>query len=129
MTAATWRVKLELPAENRYLHIVRLTAAGAAAEAGLDAAEVEDVKIAVDELCSLAIDGLAASTSPAPHDLIIEFVATEDGLSVEATLPAGDEPEIDELGRAILDATVDMIEFDREALGGGFRLTKSHHGP
>lgn len=123
MTAPTWRVKLDLPAENRYLHIVRLTAAGAAAEAGLDAAEVEDVKIAVDELCSLAIDAAVSS-----DHLAIEFAAVDGGLLVEATLPAGDVPEIDELGRAILDATVDTIEFDREALGGGFRLLKSHHG-
>ena len=91
--------------------------------AGLDAAEVEDVKIAVDELCSLAI-GTAAATD----QLVIEFAATADGLRVEATLPDGEEPEIDELGRAILDATVDAIEFDPDALGGGFRLTKHRRG-
>lgn len=123
MTAPTWRVKLELPAENRYLHIVRLTAAGAAVEAGLDAAEVEDVKIAVDELCSLALAATSSAT-----DLLIEFATVDGGLVVEARLPAGDELEIDDLGRAILDATVDSIDFDREVLGGGFRLTKSHHG-
>lgn len=123
MTSANWRVKLALPAENRYLHIVRLTAAGSAAEAGLDAAEIEDVKIAVDELCSVAIDAAAADA-----ELILEFQAVESGLMVEATIPADREPAIDELGQAILDATIDAIEFDHSVLGGGFRVTKSRRG-
>jgi len=124
MTAARWRVRLELPADNRYLHIVRLTAAGAAVEAGLNADEIEDVKIAVDELCSVAID--AASS---PGELVLEFLAVDAGLVVQAVIAADREPEIDELGRAILEATVDAVEFDHAALGGGFRVTKSHRGP
>lgn len=123
MTAANWRVELKLPAQTRYLHIVRLTAAGAAAEAGLDAAEVEDVKIAVDELCSVAIDAAGADA-----ELTLEFRATDGGLVVEATIPSQREPTVDELGQAIVDATVDTIEFDHATLGGGFRVTKSHRG-
>lgn len=123
MTAANWRVKLALPAENRYLHIVRLTAAGAAAEAGLDAAEIEDVKIAVDELCSVAFDAAEADA-----ELTLEFLAVDGGLMVEAAIPSPREPAVDELGQAILDATVDAIEFDHATLGGGFRVTKSHSG-
>ena len=122
MDTAHWRMQLELPAENRYLHVVRLTAAGAAAEAGLDAAEIEDVKIAVDELCSVAIE------AGSPGRLALEFRAVDGGLVVEASVPADHAPEIDELGRAILEATVDEIEFDHAALGGGFRVTKSHRG-
>lgn len=123
MTASNWRVSLALPAENRYLHIVRLTAAGAAAEAGLDAAEIEDVKIAVDELCSVAIDAAEDSA-----ELALDFLAVDGGLMVEATIPANREPAVDELGQAILDATIDEVEFDHGALGGGFRVTKSHRG-
>lgn len=120
MTEANWRIKLEVPADSRHLHIVRLTSAGASAEAGLSAAEIDDVKIAVDELCALAI----ATTSPDDH-LSIDFMATDQGLSVEVTVPHGHEPEIDELGRAILEATVDSVEFEPEVLGGGFRVAKS----
>ncbi len=123
MTSIKWRVKLETPASTQYLHIVRLTAAGAAAEAGLDAEEVDDVKIAVDELCSVA---MATSTETA--SLVLEFVAIDGGLLVEATLPPGSRVEVDEMGHAILDATVDEFSFDEEALGGGFRLTKNHRG-
>lgn len=124
MTDGSWRVKLEVPSETRYLHIVRLATAGAAAEAGLDAAEIEDLKIAVDELCSLAI-GSSATTGP----LVVEFRSADGRLTIEATAPAAErEVEIDELSLAILTATVDSHEFDPEALGGGFRLTKSRRG-
>lgn len=123
MTSTKWRVKLETPASTQYLHIVRLTAAGAAAEAGLDAEEVDDVKIAVDELCSVAIAASAETAS-----LLLEFVAIDGGLMVEATLPAGTRIEVDDMGRAILEATVDELEFDEHTLGGGFRLTKNHRG-
>ena len=121
MSSDNWRVRLTVPAENRHLHIVRLTTAGAAAEAGLDAAEIEDAKIAVDELCSVSIAGAHADAA-----LSIEFVATDGGLTVETSCPADNEPSLDELAQAILDATVDTLEFDHGSLGGGFRFTKLH---
>lgn len=123
MTSSKWRVRLETPASNEYLHIVRLTAAGAAAEAGLDTEEIDDVKIAVDELCSVAIAVIADSDA-----LLLEFVAVDDGIMVEATLPTGTEIELDEMATAIVDATVDTLEFDHDVLGGGFRVTKNHRG-
>ena len=132
MSDEMWRVTLEIPGETRFLHIVRLAAAGAAAEAGLDAAETEDVKIAVDELCSLAIDAAAdgAVDDAPPGSLSFEFSAGQGGLSVEVSAPAArSEVIIDELAEAILDATVDSYAFDPDTLGGGFRLTKSHRGP
>lgn len=122
MATDHWRVKLDVPAATRYLHIVRLTAAGAATEAGLDAGEVEDIKIAVDELCSVAI---AASTED--QVLSLQFIATDDGLQVEATIPTSDAMEVDEMGQAIISATVDAFTW---TVGdpGGFHLAKSHRG-
>jgi serine/threonine-protein kinase RsbW len=123
MTSSTWRVELETPASTRYLHIVRLTAAGAAAEAGLDTEEIDDVKIAVDELCSAAIAALADSAT-----IRLAFVGTGHGLTVEAHLPTKTEIDIDDFRSAILDATVDTVVVDDKTLGGGFRLTKNHRG-
>lgn len=123
MTSKKWQVKLETPASTQYLHIIRLAAAGAAAEAGLDTEEIDDVKIAVDELCSVAIAGVGESET-----LLLEFSAVDDGIVVEARLPPGTEIELDEMGSAIVAATVDELEFDDERLGGGFRLTKNHRG-
>ncbi|MEM9565728.1 MAG: ATP-binding protein [Actinomycetota bacterium] len=119
-TGNDWRVRLEVPADTRHLHIVRLTAAGAAAEAGLNADEVEDVKIAVDELCSIIIAG-----SDGGDQIGLTFEARDRSLVVEANAPAAGALEVDELARAILDATVDELVLGAEA-AGGFRLTK--HG-
>ena len=118
-----WSLTLETPSATRYLQVIRLTTAGAAAEAGLTAEEIEDVKIAVDELCSLV---MAVSTDA--DRLSLRFAADEHGMTIEATGPPEGELEIDDLTRAILDATVDKLELDGSTRGRGFRLTKHRTG-
>ncbi len=118
-----WSVNLDLPAANRYLHIVRLTTAGAAAEAGLDAEEVDDVKIAIDELCSIVIDAAGDDDR-----ISLRFLAGDGRLMVEGSAPPGAELEVDELARAILDATLDGLELGPDRPDGGFRLTKIRSG-
>ncbi|MEL7209054.1 MAG: ATP-binding protein [Actinomycetota bacterium] len=122
MTTDQWTVRLDVPADNRFLHIVRLTAAGAASEAGLDAAEVEDVKIAVDELCSIAM-----ATADPSAVITLQFVAAAGRLQVEASVPTTHELTVDAMGQAILDATVDTFDCHRRD-PGGFHLVKSHRG-
>lgn len=119
-----WTLSLETPSANRYLHIIRLTTAGAADEAGLTAEEIDDVKIAVDELCTLVMD-----LSDESDVLKLKFLATEGGLTIEADGPHnGGELVVDDLARAILDATVDELELHDQTLGVGFRLTKHRTG-
>lgn len=122
MTTDHWRIRLDVPAAARFLHVVRLTAAGAGAEAGLDAEEIEDIKIAVDELCSVAI---AASNED--QVLSLAFVAAEGELRVEATIPTSGPLDVDEMGQAIISATVDAFTWD-VGRPGGFHLVKSHRG-
>jgi len=124
MITDRWRVRLDVPAETRHLHIVRLTTAAAAAEAGLDAEEVEDVKIAVDELCSIAM----AATTATDEVLSLEFVAVDGELRIEATIPSAEGMELDDMARAILGATVDTFAFGGGGRGG-FQLTKSRRVP
>jgi hypothetical protein len=59
-------VWLTVPPFSAYLRTVRLVAADAAVRAGLDLHEVEDFRIAVDELCHL----LMSSTD---HEISISF--------------------------------------------------------
>jgi hypothetical protein len=59
-------VWLTVPPFSEYLRTVRLVAADAAVRAGLDLHEVEDFRIAVDELCHL----LMSSTD---HEISISF--------------------------------------------------------
>ena len=46
-------VRLVIPPSSQYLRTVRLVAADAAVRAGLDCEEIEDFRIAIDELCHL----------------------------------------------------------------------------
>jgi hypothetical protein len=45
-------VRLELPVDSRYIRVARLVASGLGATAGLDVDGVDDLRIAVDELCA-----------------------------------------------------------------------------
>ena len=49
-------VTLEVPADARYLRVVRLVASAYAADAGFDIDDVEDVRVAADELCAGALE-------------------------------------------------------------------------
>jgi hypothetical protein len=59
-------VYLVVPPSSSFLRTLRLTAADAAERAGLDCGEVEDFRIAVDELCH----GLMSATE---HRLAVSF--------------------------------------------------------
>src|SRR3954471_4095898 len=50
-------VRLVVPASPEYLRLVRLTAAGLASRLGFSFDEVEDLRIAVDELCFHLLGG------------------------------------------------------------------------
>jgi serine/threonine-protein kinase RsbW len=121
MTDHTWTLQLDVPASTRFLHVVRLTTAGAAAEAGLDTAEIEDVKIAIDELCSVAMHGKE-------DQLNLVFEAQHGELVVKGSLPPGPELVVDDLCHAILSATVDDVSLTGDDHGRWFEVTKSHRG-
>ena len=50
------RVELLLPPDSRYMRLARLMASGVASTCGLPLEEVEDFRIAVDELCAALIE-------------------------------------------------------------------------
>ncbi|NPV45960.1 MAG: ATP-binding protein [Armatimonadetes bacterium] len=60
-------IEMKVPCDPRFLSVVRLAVAGAAARAGLAVAEIDDVKVAISEACTNVIDhafvGPAASAS------------------------------------------------------------------
>ena len=121
-------VRLVVPAAPEYLRLVRLTAAGLASRLGFTFDEVEDLRIAVDELCfhllGEADNGHDGSADPRTMDLT--YSAGADSITITGlTGLNGPIPEPSELSKQILDALVDEHE-----VGGGddgmvrFRLTK-----
>jgi len=53
----TGSIELSLPADARLVRLARLVASGVATAAGFDVEEVEDLRIAVDELCGALVEG------------------------------------------------------------------------
>jgi serine/threonine-protein kinase RsbW len=65
-------VRLEIPAETRVVRAARLVASGLASAAGFDVDDVDDMRIAVDELCAVLFElgdgdvvGITFATRPA----------------------------------------------------------------
>lgn len=99
-------IRLVLPAMARYARIARLTVTGLAARMGFSYDEVEDLRIAIGELCSILFDD--------PHGRVAFTCSlSSDSLTVVAERdPAGPLPPITDLSVQILDAVVDRTRVD-----------------
>lgn len=105
MHANAGRIELTLPANSRYMRLARLMASGVATTSGLPLEEVEDFRIAVDELCATLIE--MGDGEP----ICLSFETVSDALVVHATTEANRGDVIDEerlaLSRQILDVVTD----------------------
>ena len=127
-------VVLTFPARGDLVVLARLVASAISTRVGFDIEELEDLRLAVGELCLLALAG-----SDARHgDLRLEFTVSPASLDISCTLggaapaPASrssDGDEADELSEQILAALVD--EHGREQEDGSVRawLRKRRKGP
>jgi len=117
-------VALTVPPFSEYLRTVRLVAADAAVRAGLDYDEIEDFRIAVDELCHL----LMTSTD---HEISVSFGVL--GRRVVARGRArpragGSFAPLDELSRTIIASVTDhheLIAADDEICFAAVKETRS----
>ena len=118
-------VRLVVPAAPEYLRLVRLTAAGLASRLGFTFDEVEDLRIAVDELCFHLLGDHDDDPSDEPRTMDLTYSAGPDSITITGrTGLTGAAPEPSELSEQILDALV-----DEHAVSGGngmitFRLKK-----
>ena len=113
-------VHLVVPAAAEYLRLVRLTAAGLASRMRFTFDEVEDLRIAVDELCFLLVgDGDMDRT------MELRYSSGEGSISIEGyTRLPGPLPEPNELSEQILSALVDEHEVVGHEGEVRFRLLK-----
>ena len=102
-------VGLSIPSGADLLVLARLTAATVASRAGFDVEEVEDLRLAVDELCVALIrpgtDGTLTLEFTRDADLI-EVRCWYEGLETAPSVEADDDL-IEGLSDRILDALVD----------------------
>lgn len=122
-------VRLAIPAEPGFLRLARLTAAAVASRMGFTFDEVEDLRIAVDELCYFLIGGRPASGSLELTCAIrpggLEVAGRGSWASAEGT-GGGVATELPELSRRILESVVDTYECDGDPAAPHFRLLKRH---
>ena len=120
-------VRLTMPATPQLLRVARLTAAALASRLGFSFDEIEDVKIAVDELCFALVgsrgrDGtLTITYRLSDHQLEI---AGEGAFALDGEL----SPAPNDLSSQILAAVVDEHELTREGDAMRFRLVKRRAG-
>lgn len=114
-------VTLFLPAAVEHVQLARLVAAGVAGRLGWDVDTIEDLRIAVDELCIAAIDAAAAG-----GDLRLEYRWDRETVRVEGTrpAPARPNPRVSDLSTEILDALADEWHIDGDDTTCRFTLVK-----
>jgi len=122
---STGEVRLEVPAAPEYLRISRIMAAGVASRVGFTLDEVEDLRIAIDEVCFSLVGakGRAGTIS-------LRYLLDDDQLAVEGvgrfTDGLGNDPVVSALSDQILAAVVDECELSTGEEGPAFRLVKRH---
>jgi hypothetical protein len=117
-------IRLTVPAALEYVRIVRLTASGVASRLGFDVEEVEDLRVAVDELASLVVESADGS------ELAVQFAVRDDILRIEGEARLADgkaDVGVDDLTAQILAAVVD--EWDLHAQDGNVRFACTRRVP
>jgi|SRR5580704_5428608 serine/threonine-protein kinase RsbW len=118
------RIELKFPARGDLIVLARLVTSAISSRAGFDIEELEDLRLAVGELCLLTLQGSDAHSG----DLCLELTVLDDAIGVASTLeratafadPSGvDGEESAQLSQQILDALVD--EHGRESYDGNVR--------
>lgn len=112
------QVTLTFPARAEYLRLVRLASADVGSRVGLDYEEIDDLKIATSELCSLVLN------SGAP--LTLAFTLDDDRVTIEGSASVEALRE-SELSRSLVTAVVDEYEITTADGRTTFRLVKRHH--
>ena len=107
-------IELVLPADTGLVRVARLVASGVATAVGFDVDEIEDLRIAVDELCTALVEGGDGSA------LFLGFDLGDDEVTVTGSTQAAQAVEFEQdrlaLSRQILAVVVD--EYDISAKHG-----------
>jgi serine/threonine-protein kinase RsbW len=111
-------VTVTFPAAPEYLRLARIATADAASRAGLDFEEIDDVRIAVSELCSVvSVDANSTVT--------LAFRVTPGSLTVEGESRTGrDDVVPNELSQAIIAAVADEHSLRTDDGATRFRVVK-----
>lgn len=118
------KITIKIPASPAYLQVVRLVAAGLATRLRFTIDEIEDLKIAVDELSAY----LTGSQGREGH-LEVTFTVADDRIEIKGAgvFAPGQKVRTDltELSRMILDTVVDSASLEQDNGTPTFALSKA----
>ena len=108
-------IQLILPFKAEYVIVARLAVSGIANRGGFDIETIEDIKVAVAEVCNK----LVAMGSKSAENYKVIFCLSDDNLKVifdceDKTLKSIFFNEDDQLGISIINALMDKVEFCHE---------------
>lgn len=105
-------IEIKLPLMAEYVSVARLSASGIANIAGFDIEALEDIKVAVSEVCNK----LVSNYKEEDKSFTIEFIVMPKRMKIifkyEVETPLKLFGEEDELGMAIIDALMDEIDLE-----------------
>ncbi len=108
ITDAAERVTLAIPAVTRHIRVARTVAASLAADLDFSADQIEELRIAVDEIVSLLVEGADAGS-----EVTVEFRIVDDrGIEMDASLAQGSIADVPALTEQIIRAVVDDMRLD-----------------
>lgn len=108
------RVELSVPATTDMLRLVRMTASGLASRIGLSFDEVDDLRLALDEICHALIG------AGRPGMLHLAYGVDANGIEVEGSLEGANgyvppDPQLSAMGSRLLASLVDAHEVRGES--------------
>jgi serine/threonine-protein kinase RsbW len=115
-------VQLVMPADPEFLRLARVTAMGLASRLSFTIDEIDDLRIAIDEL----VFGLIG-TKGRPGQVTVRYSLLDRGLEVRGTGTFEDgapTPGLTELSELILGAVADEHELTTDGSQPSFRLLK-----
>lgn len=120
--ASQSEVFLTVPAMPEFLRVARVTASGLASRVGFSIDEVDDLRLALDELCFALI-----GKGDDENELRLRYTLLASGLKIEGSTERADaEPlAVGEFSRQILTALVDEHEVWNEDGEARFSLAKT----
>lgn len=118
------KVIIKIPASPAYIGVVRLVAAGLATRLQFTIDEIEDLKIAVDELSAYL-----TGSQGREGDLELTFTISEESIGIrgEGLLTPGQKvrTELTDFSRMILDTVVDTASLEQTDGSPVFELSKA----
>ncbi len=122
--AATDEILLRVPARADYARIVRVGAAALALRQGMTFAEIDDLRLAVDEAMIVLLDG----DSGVDSNLRITYRVTKTCFEFEAVREDGAEVTESAVGRFDEIAATLIDDYDIDADRGWIRMRKTPSG-